>query len=68
MEITLHGTTRALEIPVQVDHGTDEINVSGRLALNQTDFGITPFSILGGAIQVQDRMELRFRITATRGL
>jgi len=67
VEITLHGTTRALQIPVQVDNRGDEIDVSGRLALNQTDFGITPFSILGGAVQVQDRMELRFRITAMRG-
>ena len=68
VEITLHGTTRALEIPVQVDNRTDEIEVSGQLALNQTDFGIKPFSILGGAVQVRDRMELRFRIVATRGL
>ena len=67
VEITLHGTTRALQIPVQVDNRGDEIDVSGRLALNQTDFGITPFSILGGAVQVQDRMELRFRVTAMRG-
>ena len=65
--ITLHGTTRMLEVPVQVDHRGDEIDVSGHLALDQTDFGITPFSILGGAVQVRDRMELRFRITATRG-
>ena len=67
VEITLHGTTRALEIPVQVDNRADEIGVSGRLALNQTDFGIKPLSILGGAVQVQDRLELRFRITAKRG-
>lgn len=67
VEITLHGTTRALQVPLQVDRGGNEINVSGRLALNQTDFGIAPFSILGGAVQVQDRLELRFRIAATRG-
>jgi polyisoprenoid-binding protein YceI len=67
VEITLHGTTRALEAPVQVDRRGDEIDVSGRLALDQSDFGIKPFSILGGAVQVQDRIELRFRITATRG-
>jgi len=64
--ITLHGVTRTLRVPAQVDTADGQIGVSGRLALNQTDFGITPFSILGGAIQVQDRVDLRFRILARR--
>ena len=66
VEITLHGITRALQIPAQIETGADQIGVTGRLALDQTDFGISPFSILGGAIQVQDRVELRFRIRARR--
>ena len=61
--ITLHGVTRTQRIAAQVRIG-EEFDVSGRLALDQADFGITPFSILGGAIQVQDRVELRFRIHA----
>lgn len=64
--ITLHGTTRDLKIPAQIESGNREIGVSGRLEVNQTDFGIAPFSILGGAIQVQDRLVLRFRIRARR--
>ena len=68
VEITLHGATRRLEVPVRVEAGAGEIAVSGQLALNQTDFGIKPFSILGGAVQVRDRIELRFRVTARRGL
>jgi len=34
------------------------------MSLNQTDFGITPLSVLGGAIQVQDKLDLRFHIVA----
>jgi polyisoprenoid-binding protein YceI len=64
--ITLHGTTRELKIPAQIETGAREIGVSGRLELKQTDFGIVPFSLLGGAIQVQDRLALRFRIRARR--
>jgi len=67
VSITLHGMTRTLQVPVRIDRATDEIDVSGSLALNQTDFGIKPFSILGGAVRVQDRLELRFRIAARRG-
>jgi hypothetical protein len=64
--ITLHGVTRTLRVPVTIETADGEFAVSGRVALNQTDFGITPFSILGGAIQVQDRVDLRFHIRARR--
>jgi len=65
--ITLHGVTRALEAPAQIETGRDEMSVSGVLEFNQSDFAIVPFSVLGGAIQVQDRVSLRFRIRAKRG-
>jgi polyisoprenoid-binding protein YceI len=62
--LTLHGATRTLEVPIRLEQRPREVAVSGRLALNQTDFGIVPFSILGGAITVQDRVDVRFAITA----
>jgi hypothetical protein len=42
--------------------------VTGRVTLKQTDFEITPLSILGGGLQVQDRVEIRFAIRASRVL
>ena len=62
--ITLHGVTRALQVPATIDADADKISVTGRLSLDQTDFGITPYSVLGGAIAVQNRVDLRFRIIA----
>jgi hypothetical protein len=64
--ITLHGTKRSLPVPVRIEMGADDVRVSGRLSFDQSDFGIAPFSILGGAIAVRDRVDLRFRITARR--
>ncbi|MGC2520971.1 MAG: YceI family protein, partial [Burkholderiales bacterium] len=64
--ITLHGTTRALQVPARIETGAGEIDVSGRVAFDQTDFGIAPFSVLGGAIAVRNRVDLRFRIRARR--
>lgn len=64
--ISLHGATRTLDVPMQVDASADELRASGRLAFDQTDFGIKPFSILGGAVQVQDQVNLRFSIRARR--
>lgn len=66
--ITLHGTTKTWEVPVQIESLANGIRISGQMAFNQTDFGITPSSILGGAIQVQDKLSLRFEIFATRNL
>jgi polyisoprenoid-binding protein YceI len=66
VSITLHGTTRALQVPVQLSREGAEIAASGRFEVRQSDFGITPFSILGGAIQVEDRLALRFALRARR--
>ena len=66
VSIGLHGVTRVTRVPVQFDGGPDDRVVAGRLTLKQTEFGIAPLSVLGGAIQVQDAVDLRFRIRATR--
>jgi polyisoprenoid-binding protein YceI len=64
--ITLHGTTRSFEVPATIDMNADGITVTGTMHFNQTDFGIVPYAILNGAIQVQDRLDLRFRIVAKK--
>lgn len=60
--ITLHGTKKTFEVPAQIEAVAGGIKISGQMTFNQTDFGITPFSILGGAMQVQDQLDLRFLI------
>jgi polyisoprenoid-binding protein YceI len=62
--ITLHGVTRTLAIPVVQREENGVIRVQGTVNLKQTDFGLTPFSVMGGAMAVQDQMELRFDLTA----
>ncbi len=37
---------------------------SGEITLTQTDLGLTPFSVMLGALQVRDEMRIRFRIVA----
>lgn len=64
MAITLHGVTRNVTVPAAMESGADGVTAAGTLTLAQTDFGITPMSILGGAMTVLDPMELRFRIVA----
>jgi len=64
--ITLHGVTRTPEVPLQMAISDNEIIVTGRFSVDQTDFGITPYAILGGAIAVRNDVALRFQIRAAR--
>jgi YceI-like domain len=64
VSITLHGMTRTFEVPAVIEMTSDGMIVSGKMHFNQTDFGIVPFSVLNGALQVQDRLDMRFRIVA----
>jgi len=66
VEMTLHGQMRTFQVPAEIEAGAESISVSGKLAFNQSDFGITPYSLLGGAIAVKDGLALRFRIRAKR--
>jgi hypothetical protein len=64
--VTLHGVTRSAPLPVTVTSSIDEFSASGKLKLRQTDFGVKPLSVLGGALQVQDEFDLAFSIRARR--
>lgn len=64
--ITLHGTTRSFETEARFDETADEASATGTIAIDQSQFGIVPFSVLGGAIAVQDRLDIAFRIRARR--
>jgi hypothetical protein len=64
--ITLHGATKTFDVPASVEKTTSGMIVSGSMHFNQTDFGITPYAILNGAIRVQDRLDMRFRIVADK--
>ena len=65
LDFTLRGVTRSFSVPTRIRDERDGLHIAGELSFDQSSFGITPFSILGGAIQVQDRLELRFEVRAS---
>jgi hypothetical protein len=65
LSVTLHGVTRSFDVPTQIRLAKGTLTASGELRLLQTQFGITPMSVMGGAMSVQDPMELQFRIVAS---
>ncbi|AVR99287.1 YceI family protein [Pseudoduganella armeniaca] len=62
--VTLHGVTRRYDVPVRLAQDAAGLRASGTLALRQTDFGLVPFAVLGGAMAVQDELALRFDLLA----
>lgn len=62
--ITLHGVTRTMQIPVRIEENGGGLTVQGATSLRQTDFALVPFAVLGGAIAVQDQLDLRFKLVA----
>jgi hypothetical protein len=66
IDITLHGTTRSLGTDAEFERSEDELSVSGVISIDQSEFGIVPLSVLGGAIAVQDRLNISNRIRASR--
>ena len=64
--IAVHGIDREVRIPAQISVAPEEVSAAGDVTLAQTSFGIVPYSILAGALQVQDPVAIRFRIRARR--
>ncbi len=55
-KFTLHGTSRALTLQVEVEEKEGGARVAGSFPLIQTHYGITPFSKAFGAVGVADRL------------
>lgn len=62
--VTLHGVTRAMRVPIELRSENNRLVVSGRFSVRHSDFGMTPFSALGGALRVADRIDVDFRLEA----
>lgn len=63
-EIALHGVARTLPLSLRVDRDDKQVTASGSFVLRQSDFGITPFSALGGLMAVQDQVVVVFDLIA----
>lgn len=58
--LSLHGTTRPLDVPFHAHANASDYRVSGSVRFRQTDFGMTPFSIAAGTIGVNDEIQVDF--------
>jgi polyisoprenoid-binding protein YceI len=64
--ITIKGVSRDIDVPTKITLDKGALTARGEFDILQTDFGMKPFSIGLGALEVQDRLHLKFTIVAQR--
>jgi polyisoprenoid-binding protein YceI len=64
LQCTVRGQPHTLAVAVHYERREASLVATGELALRQSDLGLTPFSAMLGALQVQDEMHVSFRIVA----
>lgn len=63
-DLTLHGMTRSVTVPVRVRLTADQLSADGKVAVRQTDFGIRPVTAGVGTVRVRDQIDIVFSVTA----
>ena len=62
VQVELHGQQREMWIPLSVEGLPDRLSVTGSLVLRQSEFGVHPYSVLGGFLAVQDEVVIEFSL------
>ena len=62
--ITVAGHESRVDVPFTLRRDSDHLSAVGSLELRQTALGLTPYSLMLGALQVQDAMTVKFNIVA----
>jgi polyisoprenoid-binding protein YceI len=63
-ELSLHGVTRAVTVPVRVQVEGATLTATGRALVAQRAFGIEPVSAGGGTVKVKNEVGVEFRVVA----
>jgi polyisoprenoid-binding protein YceI len=62
-ELSLHGVTKPLTIPLHVELGDQTLTATGHVSLRQSDYALKPVSV-AGVVKVKDELALEFSIVA----
>lgn len=63
LEISAAGHTSRMSVPLILQGDAHHFIASGSVELRQSALGLVPYSLMHGALQVQDAMQLKFKIT-----
>lgn len=65
LTIVVAGHESKIEVPFVFESDSGRLSASGSFELRQSALGLAPYSLMLGALQVQDAMTVKFRLVAT---
>lgn len=66
VHITIKDASRDVQVPVKLAIEGAKLSASGEFDILQTQFGMKPFSVALGALEVQDKLHIEFKIVAEK--
>jgi hypothetical protein len=66
VKVEMLGRTIDLEVPTEVTIDGGVLRAKGEFDLNHADLGMKPFSVMGGALQVGEKLSFTYDVTARR--
>lgn len=64
--LTFHGLTQRQPVAARIGDFGEMLRASGEFNLKQSDYGVKPISVAGGALKVKDDLKFSFEIVARR--
>jgi len=64
--LSFHGVTRNQTVSARIAIFDEMLRASGEFSLNQSDYGIKPISVAGGAMKVKDELKFSFEMVARK--
>jgi len=65
-KLKLHGVERPVSFPLRVHAEAGELRGEGDVSILQSDYGMIPVKVGGGAVKVKDKLKITFNILARK--
>lgn len=66
--VTVRGRVHTVDFPISVERDGDRLVAVGETTVDHTELGLEPFSVMMGALSVDEEIRLAYRIVARRGV
>jgi hypothetical protein len=66
LTVNVAGHESTLVVPFILETSAGRVSASGTVVLRQSEMGLTPFSVMLGALRVQDELTVKFRFVALK--
>jgi polyisoprenoid-binding protein YceI len=65
-KLRLHGVEKTVRLPIVLHVKDDRLEAQGEMTLLQTDYGIKPIKVGGGAVTVKNELKISYDVVAIR--